>query len=263
MIKPSQVGMDLWNNETYFYYREPQKDMFYRKGDLRGFINIDGRPSGSFDYANTNEADSLPYITKYGYPWGRNNTSIYPYVSLFRDGLLYLRYAEALNALEKPSLAFAVLKYGMKSEVLTDTTKIARDEIEPLPPYCNFMTSGSSDSGSNNIGIHSRGNANVDKDTIYYAFTPETLIENRAYYGFPETLNTKMDSILFVNAMICKEYGLETAFEGNRFHDLMRLSETYRDYTGKSDFLAKWVARRNPSLEGKLMNSANWYLPFN
>jgi hypothetical protein len=263
MIKPSQAGMDLWNNETYFYYREPQKDMFYHKGDLRGFFNRFGEAGGSFDYASTNEADSLPYITKYGYTLqGGYSRQIYPYVSLFRDGLLYLRYAEALNALEKPSLAFAVLKYGMKKEVLTDTTKIVRNEIDPLPSYCNFMADNFSNLGPGNTGIHSKGCANADKDTIYYAFTPETLIENRAYYGFPEALNTQIDSILFVNAMICKEYGLETAFEGNRFHDLMRLSQTYRNYTGKSDFLAKWVARRNPSLEGKLIDSDNWYLPF-
>jgi hypothetical protein len=90
----------------------------------------------------------------------------------------------------------------------------------------------------------------------------QALIDNRAYYGFPSELETLTDSIMFVNAMICKELGLETAFEGNRFHDLMRLSKAHERLTEKTDFLAKWVARRNPVLESKLTNKESWYLPY-
>jgi hypothetical protein len=259
MIKPSQAAMNLWKEETYAYYRELQKDILYTKGDLRGHTT--GGIVSSYGYINTNEADSVPYITKYSVASTLGGSfSMYPDVTIYREGLLYLRYAEALNALGKPSLAFAVLKYGLKREVLTDTTKIARDEITPLPFYCDFMDESFSSSPSN-LGLHARGSGNVERDTIYYAFTPQALAENYAYYGMPEKLETKADSIAFVNVMICKEAGLETAYEGNRFHDLMRLSRFYERLTGKSDFLSKWVGRRDPALESQLTNPANWYLP--
>jgi hypothetical protein len=264
MIKPSQAAVDLWNNEIYAFYRTVQKDVFYNKGDLRGHCNSNNFsiPMASYDYVDTNEADSIQYIVKYGYyPKYNNSAQIIFNVRLYRSSLLYLRYAEALNALGKPSLAFAVLKYGMKQEVLTDATKVSPDEINPLPHYCDFM-----DERFNldyNRGFHSRGCGNVEYDTIYYAFTQQTLDANREYYGFPEKLETKADSIAFVNVMICKELGLETAFEGNRFHDLMRLSKIHEKITGKTDFLSKWVARRNPALENKLANPVNWYLQGN
>ena len=260
-IKPSQAAINLWKDETYAYYRETQKDILYAKGDLRGHLDRDNNfMAGSYSYTGTNETDSVPYITKYGVYGGSSGVSFYPDVSIYRNGLLYLRYAEALNALSKPSLAFAVLKYGLKREVLTDTAKVARDEIDPLPPYCDFMDESFSASPSNR-GLHARGSGDVERDTIYYAFSAQALAENRAYYGMPEKLETKADSIAFVNVMICKEAGLETAFEGNRFHDLMRLSKQYERLTGKSDFLSKWVGRRNPALESKLIDPDAWFLP--
>jgi hypothetical protein len=264
-IKPSQAAMDLWENEMYAFYRSTQKDVVYTKGDLRGHPAISGytSPLGSYGYTNTNEADSVPFIAKLGYLVNSSmGTSVFlnSFVTLYREGQFYLRYAEALNALGKPSLAFAVLKHGMKAEILTDPTKVAPDEVDPLPGYCDFMDDIFSQYASN-FGIHGRGSGNCDYDTIYYAFTPETLLENRAYYGIPAKLDTKADSIAFVNVMICKELGMETAFEGNRFHDLMRLSKQYERWTGKSDFLSKWVGRRNPAAESKLADPANWYLP--
>jgi hypothetical protein len=258
-VQPSQAAISLWNNEIYAFYRSSQKDVVYNYGDLRGNPGST-MATGSYSYASTNEADSLPYITKYGYLRGSSANILY-FVNLFREGKMYLRYAEALNMAGKPSLAFAVLKYGLKYEVLTDPAKVSPDEITPFPDYCDF-TSDTYSTYSSNRGLHSRGCGNVDYDTVYYAFTPETLNENRAYYGFPETLDTKTDSMQFVNVMICKELGLETAFEGNRFHDLMRLSKVHERLTGKSDFLARWVGRKNPALEAKLENQANWFLPF-
>jgi hypothetical protein len=263
-IKPSQAAMNLWQNEMYTYYRETQKDILYTRGDLRG---RDIRPQslstnlGSYNYVSINGSDSVPYIAKYGYYLsGGGSVFLAPNVSIYRSGLLYLRYAEVLNALGKPSLAFAVLKYGLKREVLIDAHKVAPGEIDPLPDYCNFMDESFSVSPSNR-GLHARGSGDVERDTVYYAFTPQTLAENAAYYGMPAKLENKQDSMEFVNVMICKELGLETAFEGNRFHDLMRLSRFYEQLTGKTDFLSQWVGRRNPALEGKLLDSGNWYLP--
>jgi len=258
-VKPSQAAIDLWNNETYVYYNSSTKALLYTKGDLRGNCMVSTIPCGSYYYEG--EGDSLPTIAKYGYFFSSANmynVNSTPLISLYRTGILYLRYAEALNGLGKPSLAFAVLKYGLKSQVLADSTKVNPSEITPLPAYCDFNDPVFSDLGIyGQLGIHSRGSGNVEQDTTYYAFTEETLRDNSDYYGIPATLETHQDSINFVNVMICKELGLESAFEGNRFQDLMRFSIR----NGDDDFLAKWVGRRNPALTSTLMNRNNWYLP--
>lgn len=261
-VKPAQAAMDLWANETYIHYVETSKEFFYTKGDLRG---IAGQsiyiPNGSYYYYDAQEK-TKPCIAKYGYfistGSGGYSSSFRPQVTLYRAGTLYLRYAEALNAIGKPSLAFAVLKHGLRNEVLSDPKIINPAEITPLPEYCDFTNSRYSDNGIQwQRGIHDRGSGYSSPDTLYYAFTKETLQENLGYYGFPAELTSKQDSILFVDAMICKELGLETAFEGNRFHDLMRFSIRRND----DNFLAKWVGRRNPALTGTLANRDNWFLP--
>ena len=263
MLKPSKAAIDLWKNETYVHYTE-EKELFYTKGDLRGECKSSASssiPLGSY-YYHVTDGDSLPVIAKFGYSIKNSISHYRPYVHLFRAGKLFLRYAEALNGLEKPSLAFAVLKHGLNREVLGDTVGRNRiinpDEIRPeIPVYCDFTDQMYSvDNQQHPHGIHTRGSGYVNRDTAYYAFKKETL-DNQDYYGFPASLATKQDSILFVDAMICKELGLETAFEGNRFHDLMRFSIRRDD----QEFLAKWVGRRDPALVGKLMNRDKWYLP--
>ena len=66
-----------------------------------------------------------------------------------------------------------------------------------------------------------------------------------------------------VEDLIIDEYGLETAFEGNRFNDLMRVAIRRNDPT----YLADKVARRkgeghgrNEDLFIRLSNSDNWYI---
>lgn len=259
-VKPAQAAMDLWNNETYIHYVEASKEFYYTKGDLRGIASQDGyEPNGSYYYHDQDK--TIPCIAKFGHfiiTDSYYSTNFRPRVALYRAGTLYLRYAEALNALGKPSLAFAVLKHGLKNEVLSDPKIINPEEIMPLPEYCDFTNSRYSQTGMQwQRGMHDRGCGYSSPDTVYYAFTQETLQENLQYYGFPEDLTNKQDSILFVDAMICKELGLETAFEGNRFQDLMRFSIRRND----DNFLAKWVGRRNPALTATLANRDNWFLP--
>jgi len=260
----------LWNNEVYTYYNTTTKKLYYTTGDLRGYcMPSTFTVAGSYYYDTSSGVDSLPAIAKYGniVTSGNSYSSSYtsPYIiSIYRTGKVFLRYAEALNALGKPSVAFAVLKYGLRREVLSDTTKVNPEEITPMPPYCDFTNPNYSTLGSYaQTGVHLRGAGDADRDTTYYMFKDETLQVNRdrsgnfLYYGLPNDLATKQDSIDFVDVMICKELGLETAFEGNRFQDLMWFSIRKND----NSFLAKWVGRRNPALTATLMNSDNWYLP--
>jgi hypothetical protein len=61
--------------------------------------------------------------------------------------------------------------------------------------------------------------------------------------------------------LIIKEPALKTAFEGNRFHNLMRIALR----RGDPDFLAGRVAAKYDSgkqdeIYGLLMDPENWYL---
>ncbi|MBN1925563.1 MAG: hypothetical protein JW798_07005, partial [Prolixibacteraceae bacterium] len=69
------------------------------------------------------------------------------------------------------------------------------------------------------------------------------------------------DSINYVEDKIVEELALETAFEGNRFSDLMRIALRRNDPA----YLAKRVASKHTDnkaeIEAKLSDVNNWYLP--
>lgn len=163
------------------------------------------------------------------------NKRVMPY----RVALLYLRYAEAVNRLGKPNLAMAVLKNGLNSTIFNGVIVPTTEAKSPLPEYMNF----SDLRFTLNVGIRARS-----------LYRPE--LDDR--FVIPATLDSlgKMD---YVEDLICNECALETAFEGNRFHDLMRIA-IRRDST---DYLALKVAAKhpkNPEILTTLRNRNNWYL---
>ncbi|GHT64279.1 hypothetical protein AGMMS50239_21700 [Bacteroidia bacterium] len=257
-LKPSKESMNIWDSQYYAYLpanATPQDEPVYTTGDLRSAPRIAytytandyppfdiGAIFNSYRYFSAAESDSLPFIAKYGGESGNDKVSI---SYIYRGGPLYLRYAEALNRMGKPSLAFAILKYGPSNQVFTDPEKVNPEEVTPLPEYCNFPEVIFP--VVRQIGLHSRGSGSSERNS---------------YYVFPETCVTLADSIRFVDERICDELAMETAYEGNRFHDLMRFARYYGN-----EFLATRVARRqgseNAALKTKLMNEKNWYLPHN
>lgn len=76
-----------------------------------------------------------------------------------------------------------------------------------------------------------------------------------------------VDSLTDVENKIMTEYVLECSFEGNRFHDLMRISQ----YRSDPSYLAGKVAVKLAAVEGSprsreqwiafLSDRRNWYLP--
>lgn len=160
-------------------------------------------------------------------------------VTPYRVALLYLRYAEAVNRLGKPNLALAVLKNGLTPSLYGQFVVPASEVPTPLPRFMNFSDSRF----LNNVGIRARSLNRVELDSRYV---------------IPTTLDS-VGKINFVEDLICNEGALETAFEGNRFHDLMRIA-IRRDST---DYLAQKVAAKHPnntSILGKLQNRNNWYI---
>jgi hypothetical protein len=73
-------------------------------------------------------------------------------------------------------------------------------------------------------------------------------------------LSSKQDSILYVEDKIVEELALETAFEGSRFQDLMRIAMRRNDPA----FLANKIAAKHTgnveAIRSKLMDQNNWYL---
>jgi len=201
------------------------------RGDLRlqSIYSLRNAPSSSSAYSSLRQ-------TVYKY----RSTD---YVPLYRIQHVYLRFAEALNRAGYPESAFAVLKYGLcKYNIDLYISEAEREAAGDLLSFSEYYFTR-----ENTAGLHSRGSGRADANTEY---------------AIPE-LASKSDSILFVENAICDEMGLETATEGLRFYDLMRLSMHRNDPT----FLANKVASRNGSvnfdskLYAILSDSKNWYLP--
>jgi starch-binding outer membrane protein, SusD/RagB family len=175
------------------------------------------------------------YVLKYAYL--NMSTSGNKRAIVYRNSLLYLRYAEAVNRLGKPGLAMAVLKYGLTPEVYA---KLPAEEIpNPLPTYMDFTDNRF----IGNVGIRTRGCGNVDLDNTHFI------------------IPVGVDTMTYMEDLIINELALETAFEGNRFQDLMRVAIRRDDNT----YLANRVAAKHPTdsaaIQQKLsLNRDYWYL---
>lgn len=169
-------------------------------------------------------------------------------VTLYRRNVVYLRFAEALNRAGYPQSAFAVLKHGLYDKVIQeriDSTE--RAQAGRLLAFdVNVFTE------QNTQGVHARGCGDADADTLYVMPQPLTPLASRA-----DTVAWQQPR---VEDLIVSELALETAFEGLRFYDLMRVALR----RGDADYLAARVSRRNGTqdmaLYSKLLDKTNWYL---
>lgn len=237
-ISPTEKALSNWDSQTY-YMNEASNS----QGDLRKY--------GSISYSDATNSKAVTDYTFSGVT--ADSYLIYKYkaynqnVVVYRSSLLYLRYAEAVNRLNKPKLAFAVLKFGLNSTTMFNEKIVpAKEKGTPTPMYMNF----SDTRFSNNVGIRMRGLGNMDKDTTFYTL--------------PKMANMN-DSVLYVEDMIQQELALETAFEGNRFHDLMRITlRRIRTGEGTTSYLADKVAAKHTdnqeAIRTKLMDTENWYI---
>ena len=235
-IRPSAQALRNWNVPVYYLNEASNSN-----GDLRKY--------GSISY---NDETRKQFITDFNFAGiTSNDYIIYKYkvyqqnITIYRSGLLYLRYAEALNRLNKPNAAFAVLKTGLNSVSLYNNRVIPAHEREnPVPDYLNFADMRF----QNNVGVRMRGLGNMDRDTTFYRIPK---------------LPTLADSVRAVEDLIQEELALETAFEGNRFHDLMRITLRRMKEGDDASYLADKVSAKYRDAQGMrsyLMNSENWYI---
>ncbi len=280
-IDPSQAYLNLCNSQ-YYYYKPAGNNASSRVvsavqlGDMRRQTTLQ----------SVTKTDSTFFLmTKYE----SGNINIY------RTGVVYLRLAEALNRMGYPDAAFAILKDGLgdgqlSTEAYTtdtlgnyvsgyvrDTTYTMLETTIPFlsDAYYSYFsrTLGSSlNNASNyNFGIHSRGcGESVEGPYSGYQYSTE-ILKKRMELGNLEDMTVDSTflygpaAIDAVEDLICDEYALESAFEGNRFGDLTRIARHKNAATfGGANYGGEWLARKlafkHPAVD--LTQEKNWYMPY-
>jgi hypothetical protein len=146
------------------------------------------------------------------------------------------------------------------------------------------MLDFSGDIWNNTYGIHARGVGMGNLTSSKNIVTNIAGKYDRTYYDYDRLLDLQLgstaapqlqDSINAVENIIVDELALETAFEGNRFTDLVRVAE-HKNASGfnGTEWLAKKIANRgtkaatskvagvdgyDANLYAKLKDQRNWY----
>jgi len=158
-----------------------------------------------------------------------------PFVTTYRSGLVYLRLCEAICRAGYPQTAFVLLKYGLSRG---NMVAYASEELSKLMTLqWTFYDFGDN---AENIGMHARGCGQSEADSLY-------------------SITGATNAIEAVEDLLIDELALETAFEGNRYGDLMRFA-----MRRGTSFIADRVASRDDdaaSLNTYLKEKNNWYLP--
>jgi tetratricopeptide (TPR) repeat protein len=227
---PSKISVNNW--QTQVYVENVRLDTI---GDLRriGSVTRQFLPSSpQAEYYVINkytEMNSDDYDTRQ--------------IILYRAATLYLRYAEAVNRLGKPRLAFAVLKNGLKAATINSPFIVPLSEKDSiLPNYMNFADARF----ENNIGVRGRSLGYPERDTTYFVI--------------PRSITSQDEMMNFVEDKIIEEAALELAFEGNRFHDLMRVAVRRNDNSYLADRVAAKHTNNKEAIRSKLLDRKNWYL---
>jgi hypothetical protein len=263
-FKPSEIALKNWNEQRYV--QTPTLDTLV---DLRKFYSVASvekyryTESGYlFNYGDAAGAPNSIYKWIIMNPLNYNIKQVLPY----RVALLYLRYAEAINRLGKPNAALAVLKNGLnrtnmasrrifpakeliqqisqtviKSKLNPQADSVKYDTTYVFPTYMDF----SDPLFDANIGIRMRSLGNANMDTTYFKLP---------------RFSTTDSLVTYMEDLIVKELALETAFEGNRFHDLMRIAIRRNNYAYLADKVASKHKNNSAAIRQKLMDSNNWFI---
>lgn len=247
LLKPSQLALDNWNAQI-------QNNSF--PYDQRGRFtvqNINGQPvimKYLYNYLNATTLIPTNVLQKNG-RW-----------FLYRAATLNLRFAEAANRDNRTKLAYAFTNVGINtvfnglyptpvvaatstvpSNLPTDVTNI--EQTFDTPPYDFDARTGEAPRYRSpwlqNVGVRTRANLRP------------------------------LDPALMTNQQgmedaIIDEAGLELAYEGNRWPDLMRIARRRNDPSFLAEKVYQKLSRDGnadaATVRAKLMNPANWYLPF-
>jgi hypothetical protein len=243
-----------------------------RVGDLRlsrCYSSLSGTYSTS---SSTRRVDNYQTIEKYS---SRN-------VHLWRRTMVYAHMAEALNAAGFPRFAYALLSTGVNNKVLeedivpyygADSTWLRQFSF-PNTDY--ILATATGVSSENTMGLHGRGSGFTPANKSYWLDNPADSFPQRYsvldvlgrhdHYIYPEeTAERRAKQMERVDQLLLNELGLEFAFEGHRYYDLMRFALRKQQPSILAD--AVYGRRGEGEVEamkaaiGKdLYNPRNWYL---
>jgi len=193
----------------------------------------------SYRLVNGIEPEVLKYSQNYSLSTPFDKTGVWV---IYRAAVLHLRYAEAANRLDRRVLAGALVNSGIKAAF---GTKALYNGVPDSYPF-DFNGDGGTIRGNwyRNSGIRGRA---VNQD-------------------YPITV---ANTVLEVEDRIMQEEALETAFEGYRWQDLLRIA--LRRQSTDPNYLADKIAAKFEAagdgasaslVRSRLANKENWYLPF-
>ena len=243
LLKPSQKAINNWNAQE-------QRNTFM--GDMRGYYeNYFGLP-GSY-----NIEDGDPVILKHTYDYSMFNANYSPLEKvgkwhLWRAGSLHLRYAEAANRDGQYKVAYAIMNNGIAANYPgTDTTAASNDYMQRGQTFLDFPY---------DFDARSTGVSDVPPN-LREPWFRNTGVRGRVFLQ-PRTVEG--DSLTTIESQILEEDGLELAFEGERWGDLVRIAMRNNDNSILADKVAEKLnlaGKNGESVREKLMDRKNWFLP--
>jgi hypothetical protein len=255
-FKPENPFIDLFSNKGGRYQVKPSGTAILAwNSQVQSDNNFPFDARGRLTWKLLN---GQPVIMKYLYNY---LTEAEPYVPvnvlekpgkwfLYRAAQLHLRYAEAANRDDRHKIAYALLNNGIQY---------------------NF--------DSNPGGGQSRDVGNTQQTFDAYPYNFDARMGDYPSYRGPwhrnngvrgrahlksDTIPVGADSTLAIEDRIINECGLELAYEGARWQDLVRIAIRRND----ASFLANKVAAKfgntgvGAAVRSKLINRNNWFLPF-
>jgi len=237
MAKPSQFAIENWNSQV----RAANEGLTDRRGLNSSYLYEGGQPV-ALKYLFNYYTSALSSSTL-------NTTGIW---ILYRAATVHLRFAEAANRLNYNKLASVLINDGLLAGYNGKTN---------LPAPFDFDATNTSALQANwyrSVGIRGRAlNANAAVDsTRSFNMTTKTVVDQ-------ETLTQDTEDL------IVNEAALETAFEGYRWPDLVRIAlrrEKEKSGNGISFLNNKLAAKFNMGGSGTpktFTKMSDIYLPFN